>query len=271
MSEKTDKILTELGYEPTKRKTPQPQTVNEVQGRDLFQTPNYAVDLLVPFIPRDRVHTVWEPACGDGKIVRRLLEVSDFDVYASDIRKSLTFNHDRVNFLTEDLPFDIVFEKNSNGVAIVTNPPFSLKQKFYNRCREYNIPFALLVSAEYSIWTIQACIDGAEKIVPTRRIDYITPNILTRIHEGEVYNYFRARDYKVSLKEYKHRHPDAWRIALEKFDDLHNYKTIEEVPIDLLAKYSSSDFHSLWLTWGFGLGKTETFVDLTNEQRKENI
>jgi hypothetical protein len=42
---------------------------------------------------------------------------------------------------------------------------------------ELDVPFALLIPADYSGWMIQA-VDfyGCIKIIPTRRIDYITPS-----------------------------------------------------------------------------------------------
>lgn len=227
MEEKQKKILEEIGFydiqesetyqhHPNKSKRTQPQLVTEAQGRDCFQTPNYAVDLLVPFIPKNTT-MAWECAAGQLKIVHRLLEVTHLDVIASDIRP---YRNIRVhNFLTapsNSYPGELEIE--NENVVIITNPPFSLKRKFYSKCREYGVPFALLIPADYSGWIIEACWhDGAEKIIPTRRIDYITPTGLSG-------------------------------------DTGH-----------------SADFHSMWLTWGFGLGRTETYVELTNEEKKGNI
>lgn len=70
-----------------KPKTTQPETPNKVQGRDLFQTPNYATNLLVPFIPKN-IDTIWECAAGEGKIVHRLMNFG-YNVLGSDIRKDL--------------------------------------------------------------------------------------------------------------------------------------------------------------------------------------
>lgn len=199
---------------PAKTKTPQPQQ-QQVQGRDLFQTPKYAVDLLIPFIP-DNIKWIWEPACGEGKIVQVFTE-HGYGVYASDIRNAQNWVRPHtLNFLTDDKPLAFYFAK--HDYAIVTNPPFSLKKQFYDKCREHKQPFALLIPADYSGWLIRACSEeGAEKIIPTRRVDYITPSGLSG------------------------------------------------------ASGHTADFHSLWLTWGFNLGKTETFVELSLKDKKENI
>jgi hypothetical protein len=114
------------------------------------------------------------------------------------------------NFLTDDVSKYTFYGCNP---AIITNPPFSLKRKFYERCKYYKYPFALLIPAEYCQWLIDAIrYGGCEKIIPSRRIDYITP--------------YQKED-------------------------------------------SHSQFHSMWLTWGFDLGRTETFVELTNEMKKD--
>jgi hypothetical protein len=186
---------------PTKPKTTQPEKPEEVQTRDFFQTPRYATKLLLPFIPKN-IKNIWEPAAGYGAISNYLNELN-FNVLSTEINGKYEY----FNFLNATQ--SIV----DNGM-IVTNPPFSLKKKFYLKCKELNIPFALLIPADYSGWIINALrFDNAEKIIPTSRINYITP----------------------SGKQ---------------------------------GKESASQFHSLWLTWGLGLGKSETFVDLTKNDKE---
>lgn len=246
-----------------KPKTPQKKNPNEVSGRDLFQTPNYATDLLVPFLryrtPKKGSFVIWECAAGQGKIVKRLSQAG-FDIYGSDLDGKEYPCH---NFLTQ-----------SNGQdfdCIVTNTPFSLKEEFYLQCRAYDVPFALLVPAEYSGYSIRAIREGAEKIIPTRRIDYITPNTLRRIHEGEIWENSKEffPDFK-KLSDFKAQRPERWAEELEKFSGYCKWDSIYDAPAKLLRKYSSSYYHSMWLTWGFNLGRSETFVELTNEM-KDNI
>jgi len=191
---------------PQKIKRTQDATPNVPHGRDLFQTPNYATDLLIPFIPK-QVAFVWECASGEGKIANELRKFG-YTVSESDLRSRpgiLT-----ANFLT-DSPLSL-----NQTCAIITNPPFSLKKQFYDRCVAYSVPFALLIPADYCGWIIEAILNGAEKIIPTRRIDYITPSGMSG------------------------------------------------------ANGHSANFHSMWLTRGFHLGRTETFMELTKEM-KENI
>ena len=189
---------------PEKIKKTQPETPNENQGRDNFQTPNYAIELLIPFIPKN-IRSIWEPACGKHKISNVLLE-NGYSVFSSDLGYPEPYD----NFLTTDFPDEI-----KDGYAIITNPPYSLKRKFYERCKFHQVPFALLIPCDYCGWIIDAIrLDNSEKIIPTRRIDFITPSGKSG------------------------------------------------------ATGQSSNYHSMWLTWGFGLGKSETFVELTIEQKK---
>jgi hypothetical protein len=197
-----------------KIKKNQAEDLDKPQGRDLFQTPNYAVDLIVPFLnalQAKKLFSVWECAAGNGKIVDRLTSYG-FNVNASELNPKSKYTV--ANFLTDDAPVNFPYPNHGNTV-IVTNPPFSLKKKFYLRCLEYKIPFALLIPADYSGWMIDALKNGAEKIVPSRRIDFITPSGKSG------------------------------------------------------ATGNTANFHSIWLTWGFGLGKTETFVELTDEMKKD--
>lgn len=250
---------------PSKTKQTQKENLENVHGRDLFMTPNYATELLIPFLDNlfpmspYSEFVVWECAAGQKKMVNAL-EANGFKTIATDLSYDIPFN-----FLKDAPTFK--FD------CIVTNPPFSLKKKFYDKCVEMGVPFALLIPADYAGWIIEAIENGAEKIIPTRRIDYITPNILNRIREGELWETHLIETYGdryESLAELKKNSPEILERELLDYPDFHVYKTIYDVPKKLLRKYSSSDFHSMWLTHGFGLGKTETFVELTNEM-KDNI
>jgi hypothetical protein len=249
---------------PAKTKTPQKENLEEAQNRDFFQTPNYAVDILVPFLEEIqpmspyKKFTIWECAAGQRKISKRL-EHFGFNVISTDIQDQKSFN-----FLTDEPDFE--FD------CIVTNTPFSLKKKFYEKCLSFEKAFSLLIPADYSLWLIDA-VDKmkCEKIIPERRIDYITPNTLNRIHYGEVWEYYLREHYDgIELKEYKKNYPNKWEDAFMGFDEYFNYKSIYDAPAELIRKYSSSDFHSMWITRYFNLGKSETFVELTNKM-KDNI
>jgi len=163
-------------------------------------------------------------------MISDVLSDNGYDVYSTDLKFNPLIHYARMNFLTEEL-----YE---NYDAIITNPPFSLKEQFYKRCIELGKPFALLIPADYSGWLLKAIKDGAQRITPTRRIDYLAPYTLERANE---HNKSKGID--------------------EQYSDL------EQIPNGVLRKISSSDFHSFWLTKGFNLDKMEEIVELSNEDK----
>lgn len=222
---------------PRKPKLPQAEVSN---GRDNFQTPNYATKLLVPFIKN---RFIWECANGVDHKIGSVLAMCGMDVYSSNLETGR-------DFLTCKVPPSVE--------TIITNPPYSLKRKFYKRCMETGLPWALLIPADYSGWIIKALQDGAEKIIPTRRIDFITPNILMNICRGETWEY-----------HYQDVYGDPKDVPDSKLDLKFMFKSVSECPTHLLSKYTSSYYHSMWLTWDFNLGKSETFVELTKEMKED--
>ena len=195
---------------PLKVKTGQSETPDILQTRDFFKTPRYATEMIIPFIPYD-IDIVWECAAGEGHISKVLKECG-FTVFSSDIH---TLYPDTIlyNFINDEILPSHITDK----TIIITNPAFSIKRKFYQKCIKLGLSFALLIPADYSSWNIDAIrYDGCEKIIPTRRINYFTPTD----KEG-----------------------------------------------------SGAQFHSLWLTRGLGLGKSETFVELSIDdiKNKKNI
>jgi len=91
-----------------------------------FQTPPEALAPLYPYLKKEWM--IWECAAGQGKLVREL-ESKGYSVHGSDIL-------DGCDFLSYSPPqFD----------CIITNPPYSIKQKFLGRCYGLGKPFALLL------------------------------------------------------------------------------------------------------------------------------
>ncbi len=95
---------------------------------DLF-TPKEALPPLLKYLPGD-IKTAWECTDpGEGNITRILRE-SGREVITSDIKNGFDFLKQPPQF-----EFD----------AIITNPPYSLKDQFLARCYQYQKPFALLL------------------------------------------------------------------------------------------------------------------------------
>ena len=181
--------------------------------------------MLVNLIP-EGTNTIWECAAGQMRMADRLKHWG-FTVLASDL-----------NPVRDDcLPMNYVDATDCQQDCTVSNPPYSLKFDFMNKAEELGKPAAFLIPFDMCGTLHAAFMRGWQAIVPSRRIDFLTPNIVQRINDGE--------------QAYYHK--------------------IDEIPVDLLRRYSSSDFHSTWVVWKFNLPQQFVWVDLSLENKKTNI
>lgn len=112
---------------------------NSATGRrqsDFYPTPPDVTVALMRFLKLPAGTDIWEPARGQGDMVRALADCG-MAVYGTDIR-------DGIDFLTTRQPV--------NAPAadwIITNPPFSLADEFIRHAAEIGKPFAMLLKAQY--------------------------------------------------------------------------------------------------------------------------
>lgn len=100
---------------------------------DFYPTPPEATQAILNFLQIERGKRVWEPACGQGHMVK-VMEENGLDVIATDIQSG-------ADFLTAEMP---------DGVDwIISNPPFSLSEEFIRKCCAHCVPFALLLKSQY--------------------------------------------------------------------------------------------------------------------------
>ena len=116
-------------------------SMNEAERlKQLYCTPPHIVKAL---LKRERFPgTIWEPAAGQGHIVKLLLECGYRDVIASDLT-DWGFRPCRIgDFLTSTFSSD----------SIITNPPFKAKLEFLAQAKQqarYKIAMLLPVTVEY--------------------------------------------------------------------------------------------------------------------------
>jgi hypothetical protein len=135
----------------------------EPQGFDACQTPAYAIDPLLPYLNRD--WTIWEPARGEGLLVDALYDGSFYTVLVSDLLTGQNF---------------FEYEPAEQWDCLVTNPPYSIKYRWLERCYQLGKPFALLLPVE-TLGAKSAQIffrtAGIEVIFLDRRVNFKMPNI----------------------------------------------------------------------------------------------
>jgi len=103
---------------------------SEGHESDQCQTPPYAIDPLLPYLDPDSI--IWEPACGEGMLVEAFYDSGFSEVIASDALTGQNF------FDYEPEGWD----------CLITNPPYSIKYEWLERCYELQKPFALLVPVD---------------------------------------------------------------------------------------------------------------------------
>jgi len=127
-----------------------------------FQTPEYAVDYILPYFPKD--WKVWEPAQGKGNIVRKLMK-EGYEVTGTD----LLTGDDFLSTLFPTPEFD----------CIITNPPYSIKDDWLQRCYDLQKPWALLMpitalGEQERVKMYKK--NGIQIIMPVSRINFETPS-----------------------------------------------------------------------------------------------
>lgn len=142
---------------------PKPKGMQAGSPDDFQTTDPDAIKCLVPFLPPYK-KVIWEPACGEGYIIQHL-QGHGFDVFGTDIK------------LGEEFDF-MKYVPPANYDMIITNPPFSIKEKFLARCYALEKPFALLMplttfdSEERRLLFSR---HGVEIVMPPKRLSFETP------------------------------------------------------------------------------------------------
>lgn len=204
---------------------------------DHFQTPVYAIAPLLKYIKG----YVYECAAGDGNIVN-FLNKNSLGCFGTDIKDGIDFLEYELHSLPQ---FDL----------IVTNPPYSLKEKFTRKCYEIGKPFALLMPI-----TIEANLcemfdkHGAELIIPYQRIRFITPK---QRETGRDY-YWRCR-YKECNEAHYTEHPP--KVCDYCYSCPATFKR---------CKYSPQ-IKTIWVTHGLNIGRDITYVDLKDYGYPDDI
>jgi methylase of polypeptide subunit release factors len=142
----------------------------ERKERDLYETPEWVTECLLPHIP-ERIEWIWEPAAGSGKIARVLMLEGVRGVHQTDIYPSENL-HAVKDFLMMPHASDYI-----DGIC--TNPPYETAREFIETSldlmRQKEGWIAMLLRTDYDhAKTRQHLFSGhpafAKKLVLTKRI-----------------------------------------------------------------------------------------------------
>ena len=128
---------------------------------DEYYTPDYVVEILVPYLKNKNIKKIWCPCDKETSEYVRVFKNNGFDVIYSHIDNGQDF----LNYIPDE-DYD----------CIITNPPFSIKNKILERCIELNKPFAILLSATViqsaSLVQILSKLEDFKMIMFDKRISY---------------------------------------------------------------------------------------------------
>ncbi len=127
---------------------------------DSYETPAWVTEALLPHLPDEWIHEIWEPACGSGQMVRVLETICP--VRATDIIKG-------DDFLT---PSQWMMSE-----WIITNPPYDLAEEFIVQALAMADNVAMLLRTDYDHassrqYLFGKCKSFAKKLVLTKRIKW---------------------------------------------------------------------------------------------------
>lgn len=102
------------------------------QASDFYPTPPEATIALMQFLNLPPGTRIWEPACGQGHMVRAIQSMG-YPVIGTDIQ----IGDDFLTCVPRACDW------------IITNPPFNLAEQFIRRCDALHKPFALLLKSQF--------------------------------------------------------------------------------------------------------------------------
>ena len=97
------------------------------EKNDELYTPEYAIKPLIKYLPKNI--KIWECTDYGSSNITKVLKENGYEV--------ITTHKDNFDFLKDKADFEFNM--------IITNPPYSLKDKFIEKCYEYDKPFCLLL------------------------------------------------------------------------------------------------------------------------------
>lgn len=109
-------------------------SVSKEGNGDEYFTPKYVVEILLPYLElkRDTIKTIWCPCDKRDSEYVKVLKDNGYNVIYSHIDEGKDF---------------LEYEPDEDYDAIITNPPFSIKNKIFARLSELGKPFAILMSS----------------------------------------------------------------------------------------------------------------------------
>lgn len=149
-----------------------PKTNSKSTEKDSCMTPSYAVKPLLDLIDTSMVDYIWEPASGEGDLLSEL-EQGIFDKH---IHGSTLKSNGQGDFFDDAWRQVGTTNQVNQNMGIITNPPYSIKPQWVERCYQLTDNWALLMPVEavasYAIQSQFITNGGVSMIYFNSRIDF---------------------------------------------------------------------------------------------------
>lgn len=189
-------------------------------------TPVYALDPLLPYLYR--TEKIWEPAQGQGRLVRAF-QAYGFSVVGTGLDYIPT---GEVDPQTSEALYTTVGDDfltstpTEHWTTIITNPPYAIKRPWLRRCYELGHPFALLLPVEnLGSGEVQELMKkyGGEVLLLNRRVNFVMydgpggePSEKQSAAQFPVYwHCWKLLPEKLVYGTITHRHPDQLLLVEE--------------------------------------------------------
>jgi hypothetical protein len=128
---------------------------------DEYYTPKYVVEILLPYLKDKGIKTIWCPCDEEWSEFVNVFKNAGYNVIYSHIKYGQDF---------------LEYEPEEHYDIIISNPPFSIKNKILQRCVDLDKPFIMLLSAtciqSASLINIISKCDNFNFIMFDKRISY---------------------------------------------------------------------------------------------------
>ena len=143
-------------------------SASRTKESDCMYTPYYAVEPLIKYIPKNKI--IWTPFDMEYSAFVQLLRANGNIVFSSHIDNGLDF------FTYEPFMYDM----------IISNPPFSLKDKVLKRLYELGKPFAMLLplNSLQGVSRYEYLKNGIQILAFDQRIGFHNDNSMINTVEG---------------------------------------------------------------------------------------
>ena len=134
------------------------EIITNIKTQDEYYTPKCMVDMIIPYVPKDKV--IWCP----------------FDIEKSEFVINLKQNGNKVIYSHICNGRDFLdYTPSEKFDMIISNPPFSIKNKVFKKVQSFDLPYALVMGLHcmsYYEFAMNFYNRQLQLLIPAKRISF---------------------------------------------------------------------------------------------------